>query len=305
MASVTLAESAKLTQDDLVAGVIENVITVNQMFEVAPMRGITGNSLAYNRENVLGDVQFLGVGGTITAKAAATFTKVNSNLTTIIGDAEVNGLIQATRSDYTNQEAAQVASKAKSAGRQFAQTFVTGDGTGDSFSGLISLCAAGQSLSTAANGEALAFTRMDELLDQVVAKDGQVDFLMMHSSRVRAYKALIRGLGGVTADDVYELPSGKTIIAYSGVPIFRNDYIPTNQTKGTATGVCSTIFAGCWDDGSDKIGISGITAEQSAGIVIEDVGISQTKDETITRVKWYVGLALFSEKALAMAQGIL
>jgi hypothetical protein len=305
MSTVTLAESAKLTNDDLVAGVIENVITVNQMYEMVPFRGITGNSLAYNRENVLGDVQFLAVGGTITAKNPATFTKVNSNLTTIIGDAEVNGLIQATRSDYTNQEAAQVASKAKSAGRQFASTFIAGDGTADTFPGLITLCAAGQTLNTAANGEALGFARMDELLDAVVAKDGQVDFLTMHSSRVRAYKALVRGLGGVTADDIYELPSGKQIIAYSGVPIFRNDYIPTNQTRGTAAGICSTMFAGCWDDGSDKVGLAGITAEQSAGIVIEDVGISQTKDETITRVKWYVGLALFSEKALAMAPGIL
>lgn len=305
MSTVTLAESAKLTQDDLVAGVIENIITVNQMYEMVPMRGITGNSLAYNRENVLGDVQFLAVGGTITAKNPATFTKVNSNLTTLIGDAEVNGLIQATRSDYTNQEAAQVASKAKSAGRQFATTFITGDGTADTFPGLINLCAAGQSLATAANGEALSFARMDELLDAVVAKDGQVDFLTMHSSRVRAYKALVRGLGGVTADDVYELPSGKQIIAYSGVPIFRNDYIPTNQVKGASGAVCSTMFAGCWDDGSDKVGISGITAESNAGLVIEDVGIHQSRDETITRVKWYVGLALFSEKALAMAAGIL
>lgn len=305
MPSVTLAESAKLTQDDLIAGVIENVITVNQMYEMVPFRGITGNSLAYNRENVLGDVQFLAVGGTITAKAPATFTKVNSNLTTIIGDAEVNGLIQATRSDYTNQEAAQVASKAKSAGRQFAQSFITGDGTADSFSGLISLCPAGQTLATAANGEALSFTRMDELLDAVIAKDGQVDFMTMHSSRVRAYKALVRGLGGVTADDVYELPSGKQIIAYSSVPIFRNDYIPTNQVRGASGAVCSTMFAGCWDDGSDKVGITGITAEESAGLVVEDVGISQTKDETITRVKWYVGVALFSEKAIAMAPGIL
>lgn len=305
MPSVTLAESAKLTQDDLIAGVIENVITVNQMYEMVPFRGITGNSLAYNRENVLGDVQFLAVGGTITAKAAATFTKVNSNLTTIIGDAEVNGLIQATRSDYTNQEASQVASKAKSAGRQFAQSFITGDGTADSFSGLIALCPAGQTLATGTNGEALSFTRMDELLDAVIAKDGQVDFMTMHSSRTRAYKALVRGLGGVTADDVYELPSGKQIMAYSGVPIFRNDFIPTNQVRGTSGAVCSTLFAGCFDDGSDKVGITGITAEESAGLVVEDVGISQTKDETITRVKWYVGVALFSEKAIAMAPGIL
>jgi hypothetical protein len=304
MASVTLSESAKLTQDDLVAGVIENVITVNQMYEMTPFQGITGNSLAYNRENVLGDTQFLAVGGTITAKAAATFTKVNSNLTTIIGDAEVNGLIQATRSDYTNQEAAQVASKAKSAGRQFANGFVNGDGSADSFQGLIALTPGSQTLSTATNGEALSFDRMDELLDAVTAKDGQVDFLMMHSRTVRKYKSLLRGLGGASIDDMYELPSGKQVIAYSGVPIFRNDYVPIDQTRGSGTNL-TPMFAGNWDDGSGKIGITGITAEAAGGLVIEDVGVSQTKDETITRIKWYVGMALFSEKAVAMAPGII
>lgn len=304
MASVTLAESAKLSQDMLVAGVIANIITVNQVYELIPFDGITGNSLAYNRENVLGDVQVLGVGGTITAKAAATFTKVNSDLTTIIGDAEVNGLIQATRSNITDQEATQVASKAKSAGRKFQDMFINGDGSSDTFEGLIALTPAGQTLASGTNGDNLSFTKMDELLDAVIAKDGQVDFLMFHSRTVRSYKELLRGLGGTSADDMYDLPSGKRIIAYSGVPIFRNDWIPTNQTKGSAT-TATSIFAGCWDDGSQKVGISGITAENSSGIVIEDVGVHQSRDEHITRVKWYVGMALFSEKAIAMAPGIL
>jgi hypothetical protein len=51
-------------------------------------------------------------------------------------------------------------------------------------------------------------------------------------------------------------------------------------------------------------GLSGITAIDDAGLKIEDVGISETKDETITRVKWYCGLALFSEKGLAVLSGI-
>ena len=303
MATVTLAEASKLSLDMLIAGVIANVITVNQMYEMVPFDGIEGNSLAYNRENVLGDVQFLGIGGTITAKNPATFTKVTSTLTTIIGDAEVNGLIQATQSNITNQKATQIASKAKSAGRQFAQTMITGTGASDTFPGLIALTPASQTLNTAANGEDLTFERLDELLDQVIAKDGQVDFLMGHSKFNRKYKSLIRALGGVTADDVYELPSGKKIMAYSGVPIFRNDYVPTDQTRGTGTGL-TTVFAGCWDDGSQKVGITGLTARDAAGLRVEEVGTSQTKDETITRVKWYVGMALFSEKAVAMAPGI-
>ena len=57
MASVTLAESAKLAQDELIAGIIENVITVNQSFAVMPFDGIDGNALAYNRENALAFAQ--------------------------------------------------------------------------------------------------------------------------------------------------------------------------------------------------------------------------------------------------------
>jgi hypothetical protein len=303
MASVTLAESAKLAQDDLVAGVIENVITVNQMFELLPFDGIDGNSLAYNRENVLGDVQMLGVGGTITAKAAATFTKVNSNLTSIIGDAEVNGLIQATRSSTTDQEATQVASKAKSAGRQYQDQLINGDGTGDEFSGLLTLCASGQKAATGNNGSNLSFEIMDELLDLVLDKDGVVDYMAFPARTIRAYKALLRGLGGASIDDMYELPSGARVIAYSNVPIFRNDWIPVDQTKGGSSAT-TTIFAGTLDDGSRTHGIAGLTAANSAGIVVEDVGIHQTRDETITRVKWYCGLALFNEKGLALADGI-
>lgn len=304
MASVTLAESAKLAQDELVAGVIENVITVNRMFEVLPMDGIEGNSLAYNRENALGDVDVEGVGDTIGAKAAATFTQVNSNLTTIIGDAEVNGLIQVTRSgDGNDQTAVQIASKAKSAGRKYQDMLVNGTGSSNQFNGLINLCASGQKVATGNNGGALSFAFLDELMDLVVDKDGAVDYITMHSRTIRSYKALLRALGGASINEVVELPSGAQIPAYSSVPIFRNDYIPTNQSKGTSSNT-TTIFAGTLDDGSRTHGIAGLTAAQAAGLMVEDVGISETKDEHIWRVKWYCGLALFSEKGLSAAEGI-
>lgn len=304
MATVTLAESAKLAQNELVAGVIENVITVNRMFEVLPFDGISGNALAYNRENALGDVDTEGVGDDIGAKAAATFTQVTSSLTTIIGDAEVNGLIQATRSsDGNDQTAVQIASKAKSAGRKYQDMFINGTGVAPQFSGLITLQPSGQGVATGTNGGALSFDFMDELIDLVVDKDGQVDYITMHARTLRSYLALLRNLGGASIGDVVQLPSGAEVPAYRGVPIFRNDYIPINQTKGTGTGQ-TTIFAGTFDDGSRQHGIAGLTAEMMAGINVVDVGESETKDERIWRVKWYCGLALFSAKGLAYADGI-
>jgi hypothetical protein len=304
MASVTLAESAKLAQDQLIAGVIENVITVNRMFEVLPFEGIDGNALAYNRENALGDVDVEGVGDTIGAKAAATFTQVTSSLTTIVGDAEVNGLIQATRSsDGNDQTAIQIASKAKSAGRKYQDMLINGTGASNEFEGLISLCAAGQTAATGTNGGALSFAFLDELMDLVTDKDGQVDYFTMPARTLRSYMALLRALGGASISDVVELPSGTQVPAYRSVPIFRNDWIPTNQTKGTGTNQ-TTVFAGTLDDGSMMHGIAGLTAANAAGMQVVDVGESETKDEHIYRIKWYAGLANFSEKGLACADGI-
>ena len=305
MASVTLSESAKLAQDELVAGVIENIITVNPFFDILPFDGIDGNALAYNRENVLGDVQVLGVGGTITAKAAATFTQVTSTLTTIIGDAEVNGLIQVTRSgDGNDQQAVQIASKAKSVGRKYQDMFVNGTGSTNQFDGVINLVDSSQMAATGANGKALDFAVMDELLDLVTDKDGEVDYFMMHARTLRSYMALLRGLGGASINEVVQLPSGREVPGYRGVPIFKNDWIPTTQTKGTGGAVKTSIFAGTLDDGSRMHGIAGLTAEAAAGIQVVPVGESETKDESITRIKWYSGLALFSEKGLAAADGI-
>lgn len=321
MASVTLLESAKLDLDDLVIGVIEEVITVNRFYEILPFDGIEGNALAYNRENVLGAVANVGVGNTdgvigplvsggtnstarTAAKDAATFTQVSATLTTIMGDAEVNGLIQATRSNMNNQTAVQIASKAKSAGRKYQDNLINGDGTNFTFPGMIALCASSQQVaSTNANGDALSFVTMDNVMDLVVDKDGQVDYLTMHSRTIRSYKALLRALGGANISEVVQLPSGAMVPSYSATPIFRNDYIPINQTQSGGTAL-TQFFAGTVDDGSRSHGIAGLTAQDALGIQVVDVGESESKDERIWRVKWYCGLALFSEKGLASGVAI-
>jgi hypothetical protein len=309
MSSVTLAESAKLAQNELVQGVIENVITVDRFYEVLPFDGIDGNALAYNRENALGDVDVYAVGDTITAKNPATFTAVTSSLTSIIGDAEVNGLIQATRSSSTNQEATQIASKAKSAGRKYRDMLITGTGGGNQFTGLLGLVDSGKKIyqDTAGvdtDGGPLSFAKLDELMDLITDKDGQVDFFIMSQRTIRSYMALLRGLGGASIGDVVTLPSGAEVPSYRKVPIFANGWMPVNQTRGGSGATCTTVIAGTLDDGSQMHGIAGLTARNAAGVAIERVGISETKDETITRVKWYAGLACFNLNGLASLGGV-
>lgn len=314
MASVTLAESAKLSQDKLIAGVIENIVTVNRMFDMLPFEALEGNALAYNRENAIGGSGVAPVGTAVsaavdvvnggnTAKNAATFTQITAALTTILGDAEMNGLIQATRSNIQPQKALQIASKAKSLGRQFQKMLISGTGGAGQFMGLAGLCAGGQKVDTGVNGKALDYDVLDQLIDLVKDKDGVVDYFSMPARTLRTYYALLRTAPGATIAETVELPSGKKVPGYRGIPIFQNDWIPTNVVKGGSPNTTS-IFAGTFDDGSRSHGIAGLTAQNAAGIQIVEVGEKEDADETITRLKWYCGLALFSELGLALADGI-
>ena len=171
MASVTLAEASKLGLNDLQAGVVENIVTVNPFYQVLPFQEIYGNALGYNRENALGDVQVLGVDGTITAKAAATYTAKTAGLTSIVGDAEVNGLIiaQGIGGNAGNDVVAQqIASKAKSIGREFQRQLIHGDSaTPNEFDGLAKLVTSTQKVD--ANANALTLTMLDELLAAVLS----------------------------------------------------------------------------------------------------------------------------------------
>jgi hypothetical protein len=304
MASTTLAESGKLAQDFLVRGIIENIRTTNPFFSLFPFDGIDGNALSYNRENVLGDTQALGVNGTITAKAAATWTQVTDSLTTLIGDAEVNGLIQMTRSGMNDQTVSQINSKAKSLGRLYQNQMINGDGTGDNIDGLLNRLPASQIVtSLTANGDALSFVILDELMDLVKDKDGRCDYIMMPLRTRRAFYALARGAGGAGLVETISLPGGETSPAYNGTPILVNDWIPVNQTKGTGSDL-TTIIAGTFDDGSRTHGIAGLTAANAAGIQVVDVGEMEAQDNRIWRIKWYCGLALFSNLGIAYADGI-
>jgi hypothetical protein len=303
MPSVILSEAAKLSQNDLVSGIIENIVTVDRFFEVLPFEPVEGPAAVYNRENVLGDVQMLGVGGTISAKAATTFTQVTSPLKRIIGDAEVDNFIEATHSDTTDQLAVQVAGKAKAVGRKYSNLLINGTGANDEFVGLLGLASAGQTLTAGANGAPVSFDLLDELLDGVKSKDGQVDFMMMHARTIRSLKALLRAQPGAGILETLTLPSGEEVLKYENVPIFRNDWIPINQTQGSST-TSTSILAGCLDDGSRRVGIAGLHAKKAMGIQVVKIGESETKDESITRVKFYCGVACYSDLALAVAKGV-
>jgi len=310
MATQTLAEAAKLINNEIVQGVVEDIITTSPVWNVIPWTGYEGQAIVVNRENALGSVEHLAVGGTITAKAASSFTQYTYSATTTIGDAELNGLVAAqSASAGMDQMAIEVSSKAKSVGRKLQTGMAQGDGISPNLNSLHTLVDASQ-YTTASAGQALSFELLDELLDLVKAKDGEVDFIMAPGRTLRSYKALVRSLGGVNEVMTFTMPNGttRTVSVYEGIPIFQNDFLAVTETANGAAltgGALTSLYAGCFDDGSNKIGVAMIhPAGVPAGVSVEAIGAAETKDESIVRVKSYSNFASFNRRGLARLTSI-
>ena len=310
MTTQTLAEAKKLINNEIVVGVAEDIITTNPIWNAFPWTGYDGQGLVLNRENALGDSQHLAVGGTITAKAAATFTQSTVTAITSIGDAELNGLVAAqSRSGGVDQMAIEVSSKAKSVGRLLQTGIATGAGTSTSLNSLHTLCDATQ-FTAASAGQALSFALLDELLDLVKAKDGEVDFLMLPARTIRSYRSLVRALGGVNETVAYDMGNGRTrnVDVYNNIPMFQNDYLSITETANGAaltSGALTSVYAGCFDDGTGKVGVSMIHPNGvPVGFDVTMIGQAEAKDNEIVRVKSYSNFVNFNRRGLARLPSI-
>lgn len=292
--ALTKVEAAKLTNDLLVRGVIETIISDSSVLQLLPFEQVLGTAVTYNRENAAPTVAWYDVGDTW-AESTPTFTQVTATLKILGGDADVDNFLQRTYADPNDLEAEVIAQKAKAVAYEFSQTFYDGDDSAEpkQFDGLVNLVTGGQTLEMGANGAALTLDKLDELIDQV--KPGRPDALCMAKRTRRKLSSLRRASGNLLETDVDAF--GRRALYYDGIPILVDDFIPTNETQGSSGAVCSSIYA-------LKFGRQGVLGLENGGIQVEPVGELETKDASRWRIKWYVGLALFGTLGLARLKGI-
>ena len=291
-------EAEKMSSNQLVAGLIEEIITVNEFFGLLPFARVNGKAYVYHRENTLPTVSFLDPNDTVT-EDAGTFTEVVSKLRILAGDVDVDNFLNETMSDTDNQLAIQLALKTKAMARQFQDTAVNGDSAlnAKSFDGLKVLTPAGQTTAAAANGGALTLNMLDQLIDMVPNKP---DFIMMRSGTRRAFVSLIRAASGNTGSMLQHPNFDVPVLAHNGVPIIVNDYLPATEVQGSSS-TCTSIYAArC----NEMDGLHGLYGGDSAGFRVESIGAVQNKDAVRTRIKWYCGMALKSTKSIARLSGI-
>jgi hypothetical protein len=296
------AHAELLSQNQVVSGIIEEIITINEVFSLLPFVGVNGKAYLYKRENINAQptVVFLNDNEDV-PESSGQFTEVITKLRILIGDVDVDNFLRETMSDTEDQLGEQLAMKAKAMGRQFMDSMVTGNNVArpKEFDGLRALADAtpAQVIPRAANGGGLTLDVLDQLVDAVPNKP---DFLMMRSGTRRAYLAQLRLAGG-NDGAMLQLPQfGKPVLTHAGIPILVNDFLPGNETLGSGTNLCSVYAVRA----NEADGVHGLYGGAQAGIRVENIGTVQNRDAIRTRLKWYCGMALKSTKSVARLAGI-
>jgi hypothetical protein len=294
-----LAESAKLSNDLVQRGVIETILEESPMLRVMPFLEIEGNSFKYTQENTLAGASFYPVNG-VWSEGAATFTQKTVNLAILGGDADVDNFIQRARSNVNDQRAIQTMLKAKDVARKWEQTVITGDASADpnAFDGLKTLFAStgasAQVITPAAAGGSLTLALLDQLIDLV--KGGKPDLLLMSKRTRRKLKSLLTASAHyVEAGETF----GRQVLFYDGIPVLASDFIGDTEAADNGSGsTFSSIYAIHFSPADGLVGLT------NGGIEAVDVGPLETKDASRVRIRWYVGMTVLRDSAVARMNGV-
>ncbi len=315
-----LQDAQNLSNNQLIAGVIEEIIYRDDMFAVLPFTKVNGKAYVYNRESSLASADWLSPNATVN-ESASSFTEVVQTLKILAGDVDIDKFLQATMGDTNDQMAIQIAKKAKAVAIQFHKALATGCSgnngnpayagltvNANQFDGLPVLAAQADTASTAlgmpnqiinagANGGPLSLTLLDQLLDTV---PNGADVVVMRRGTIRAFRALLRATYGTDAVMQQLENFGRPMLTHNGVPVIMNEYLSASETMGTATGTCSAYALRL----NELDGLHGLYGGDNAGLVVENIGTVQNMDATRIRVKWYCGLALKSTRSIGQLQGV-
>jgi len=309
---VTLAEFAKLEKSPVNAGVIEEIITANDLMPLLQFKGFEGNAFLYNRESTLGAASTHAVGDTW-SDTEPTYTQKTASLAIVGVQHPLDMFIKATRGSVNDQKAVLLKQMAKSLGRKLEQLIITGEpeATSTEFEGLDSLIRSETRMMAMDDGAVdgpgtaeteLTIDRLDAMIDLV---EGQVDSLVMNKTMRRKLTSLARASGsGVQLGQIDMF--GRQVMTYNGIPVVINDFITNaeqyNDASTWTSSTATTIFA--LTHGEDK---GGYTILHNGSVLtpeIQEIGIKETKNEELYRMVVYLQPIVFSSKMIAALGGI-
>ncbi|MFE9117471.1 major capsid protein [Streptomyces sp. NPDC007172] len=220
--SLALAESAKLSIDQLKRGVIETFVQESPILDRLPLIEVQGNAYRYNEESSLPGVSFRGVNEAY-PESTGTLNQRIETLSILGGDSDVDKFIAQTRGNINDQRAIQETLKVKAASVHFSDQFFNGDVEVNpkGFDGLRKRLFGGQVLDAKGAGPITNghdfFDALDALAAEVRGIDGSNGALYMNAALRAKIESGFRRLGGAQLLSA-EL-AGKNTVTWKGIPL--------------------------------------------------------------------------------------
>lgn len=281
MAGITLAQSLDLTNDELQKGVIETMATESKLLSVLPFMTIEGAGYSYNVEKSLAGVEFRAVNKAYNTDPAETERKTE-HLVILGGEAIVDSFQAEVHSNVNDLMAVETALTTKAIVDKFTKTFINGDSAKDAnaFDGLIKRIAEGQIIERAKkeDGTFDLVADIDVLLDTV---QGGADALIMNKKTRRALTGKARGNVTYRVNEF-----GVQVAQFGGVDII------DVEADLLAGDVVLAIRFGAHE------AVSGL--QSKSGVNVRSLGELGATPQIKTRIEWFVGMAVFNPKTVAM-----
>lgn len=297
MAGISLAQSARMTNDVLQAGVIEVLATESKLLQLLPFMNVQGSGYTYNIEKNLGSAQFRKVNGGYTIGAIETIPVTERIV--ILGDEAVVDTYQiAVESDINNLMAIEVALRTKAIAHKFEKCFIDGGKATDAgvpsetkaneFVGILTRYT--EDAPANIPSEALPMFKaqviektedliadLDTLLDMVA---GGADCLIMNKKTRRQLTAKGRAFC-----DYRQGEFGTQFVQYGGV-----DIVDVDGDLLADDVIIAAKFGA-------KEAVCGL---QNGGVRVTALGEMEVQPQLKTRIEWFVGLAVFNPKTVAI-----
>ena len=298
MAGISLAQSARMTNDVLQAGVIEVLATESKLLQLLPFMNVQGSGYTYNIEKNLGNAQFRKVNGGYNYGAIETIPVTERIV--ILGDEAIVDTYQiAVESDVNNLMAIEVALRTKAIAHKFEKCFING-GSASTTAGVPSESVANEFVgiltryteATPANIPSAALPLytaqvitktddligdLDTLLDMVA---GGADALIMNKKTRRQLTAKGRAFCEYRQGEF-----GTQFLQYGGVDVVDLD----GELLADDIIIAAKFGA--------KEAVCGL---QNGGVRVTALGEMESQPQLKTRIEWFVGLAVFNPKTVAV-----
>jgi hypothetical protein len=127
MATLSLIELQKTTTDPVMSGILEAIVTVDQLVGAIPMVGIgSSDHIIFNREKALPSVSRPSSGATITADNSLEFDRVTTFVRRILVDQDADVLDSGVVGGMNQARAVALAMAGKAIGRAFGSDLING-----------------------------------------------------------------------------------------------------------------------------------------------------------------------------------